>query len=369
MRIRRNGAKKKNKNKEEEKKEAVNHDMKFAKNIIVTYDSSEEDRVAKYLTRNLVEEYDRKLAFVMYKQITTKYETWMKLWESSIIEDYTTKMSQIWKFTCSDGYRIIATLQEYFWYKDVSFAALPIFYTVKQNGKYSDSFMPNNHTIEIYCLWYDENLETELKNFINIDLGILTEDKLRPIFKFKVLPKIIIDNEGMVLDIIDNQEYNTISLTVKRKDESNSNSYNTVWMYRDINVYNANGKYIQDLDTWDFTLDQCDLILVKNDKLRKVYSKLGWDEDLPDQINIWEYGVGYKIFGSTSRKILKNMSIFYDRQTDSCYLLCERYYYEAELENIKQVLDQIIRFYKQRKTKIKAPALKLSFYSFKDLNK
>ena len=75
MRIRRNGAKKKNKNEEEEKKEAVNHDMKFAKNIIVTYDSSEEDRVAKYLTRNLVEEYDRKLAFVMFKQITTKYET------------------------------------------------------------------------------------------------------------------------------------------------------------------------------------------------------------------------------------------------------------------------------------------------------
>ena len=179
----------------------------------------------------------------------------------------------------------------------------------------------------------------------------------------------------MVLDIIDNQEYNTISLTVKRKDtrvsENESISYNTVWMYRDINVYNANGKYIQDLDTWDNTLNQCDLILVKNDKLRKVYSKLGWDEDLPDQINIWEYGVGYKIFRSTSHEILKNMSIFYDKQTDSCYLLCERYFYEDEdgSENIKQVLDQIIRFYKQRKTKIKAPALKLSFYSFKDLNK
>ena len=63
------------------------------------------------------------------------------------------------------------------------------------------------------------------------------------------------------------------------------------------------------------------------------------------------------------------MSIFYDRQTDSCYLLCERYFYEEEFENIKQVFDQIIKFYKQRKTKIKAPALKLSFYSFKDLNK
>ena len=140
-------------------------------------------------------------------------------------------------------------------------------------------------------------------------------------------------------------------------------------MYRDINVYNANGKYIQDLDTWDFTLDQCDLILVKNDKLRKVYSKLGWDEDLPDQINIWEYGVGYKIFRSTSHEILKNISIFYDKQTDSCYLLCEKYYYDDEFENIKQMLDQIIKFCNNRTIKVKAPTLKLLFNNYKGLNK
>ena len=62
------------------------------------------------------------------------------------------------------------------------------------------------------------------------------------------------------------------------------------------------------------------------------------------------------------------MSIFYDRQTDSCYLLCERYYYEEELKNIKQILDQIIKFYKNRTIKVKAPTLRLSFNNYKDLN-
>ena len=63
-----------------------------------------------------------------------------------------------------------------------------------------------------------------------------------------------------------------------------------------------------------------------------------------------------------------NLSIFYDRQTDSCYLLCEKYYYEEELKNIKQILDQIIKFYKNRTIKVKAPTLRLSFNNYKDLN-
>ena len=55
------------KNEQEETKEIVDNDMKFAKNIIVTCDGSEEDGNSKYLTRDLVEECDRKLAFVMFK--------------------------------------------------------------------------------------------------------------------------------------------------------------------------------------------------------------------------------------------------------------------------------------------------------------
>ena len=66
LRICRNGAKNET-NDQEETKEIVDNDMKFAKNIIVTCDGSEEDGNSKYLTRNLVEECDRKLAFVMFK--------------------------------------------------------------------------------------------------------------------------------------------------------------------------------------------------------------------------------------------------------------------------------------------------------------
>ena len=309
----------------------------------------------------------------MFCQITAKYEIYMKLWNPCPDENYTTRMEKILKFECSDGFRIIATLQEYFSYKDVSFAALPLFYTVKNNDRNFDSRKFNNHIIEIHSLWYDRGLEAELKHFMDTNLGILTEDKLRPTFKLTALPKIILWNKGMMLDISDHQEYNTVCLTVKRKlakvSENDYVSYNTVWMYRDVNIYNANGKYCENLNMWDRTLDNCDLILVKNDKLRKVYSELEWDEDLPDQINIWEYGIGYKIFRSKYHQILMNLSIFYDRQTDSCYLLCERYYYDDEFENIKQMLDQIIKFYNNRTIKVKAPTLKLLFNNYKGLNK
>ena len=309
----------------------------------------------------------------MFCQITAKYEIYMKLWNPFPDENYTTRMEKILKFECSDGFRIISSLQEYFSYKDIPFADLSLLYTVKNNDINFDCWKLNNHIIEIHSLWYNQGLEADLKHFINNELSILTENKLRPTFNLSVLPKIILRNKGMMLDIIDHQEYNTIYLTVKRKlakvSENDYVSYNTVWMYRDVNIFNANGKYCENLNMWDRTLDNCDLILVKNDKLRKVYSKLEWDEDLPDQINIWEYGIGYKIFRSKYHKILKNLSIFYDRQTDSCYLLCERYYYDDEFENIKQMLDQIIKFYNNRTIKVKAPTLKLLFNNYKGLNK
>ena len=140
-------------------------------------------------------------------------------------------------------------------------------------------------------------------------------------------------------------------------------------MYRDVNVYNANNKHKDELDQSDNILNEYDLILVKVDEIRKAYLDLGWDEDLPDQINILEYGIGHQFFNLDYLDILNKMSIFYDTQTDSCYLICSRDYYLNEGRDNIQTVFNLIRDYSTNDTlRITSPTLELSYYNFKDLS-
>ena len=140
-------------------------------------------------------------------------------------------------------------------------------------------------------------------------------------------------------------------------------------MYRDVNVYNANGKYKDELDQSDNILNEYDLILVKVDEIRKAYLDLGWDEDLPDQINILEYGIGHQFFNLDYLDILSKMSIFYDAQTDSCYLICSRDYYLNEgRDNIQAIFDLIRDYSTNNTSRITSPTLELSYRNFNDLS-
>ena len=140
-------------------------------------------------------------------------------------------------------------------------------------------------------------------------------------------------------------------------------------MYRDIDLHNTNGRYRHELNHSDQTLDQYDLILIKVNEIRKAYSKLGWDEDLPDQINILGYGIGHQFFNLDDLDILRNISIFYDSQTDSCYLICGRDYYLNEgRENIQTVLDHIKVYSENNTLRITSPALEFSCRNFNDLS-
>ena len=154
---------------------------------------------------------------MIFNRITTKYQSCLALSEIDRTENYTTNMQWICKFACYDGYRIIATFQEHFSYADTSFSALPLFYTVKQNTRSDDLCKTNCHTIEIYSLWYDKDLKTKLNKYISSEVEILTNNRLRQIFKLTVLPKTVLKNLSMIQEINCEQENNTISLTVKRK--------------------------------------------------------------------------------------------------------------------------------------------------------
>ena len=94
----------------------------------------------------------------------------------------------------------------------------------------------------------------------------------------------------------------------------------------------------------DNFLNDSDLILVKLNDIRQVYRELQWDIQLPDQMNILAYSFGQKIFDRREKRyinVYKNMSVFYHRQTDSCYLICKRSYYTYYLSNFDNIIEQI----------------------------
>ena len=357
---------------EEEKKEIIDCDETLDPKIKVDVYSKRYNYSTMRIIGNLRDRYHKGLAFLMHQRIITKYQAWLDLTKHTINENYTTKMERVCKFKCYDGYRIIATLQEHYFYKDTSFSALPLFYRVIKNTRSADLDYYNYHTIEIYSLWYDKDLKANLNEYISSEVEILTKNRLRQTFKLSVLPKNTLENLSDIQEIQYHQEYNTMCLTVKRKhiDESNGQSFtfNTLWMYRDVNIYNANGKYKDELDQWDNTLNESDIILIKVDKIRKAYSKLKWDEDLPDQLNILEYGIGHQFFRSNDKDILSNMSIFYDAQTDSCYLICNRDYYLNEGRSIQTILKKIKDYSTNNTSRITSSTLELSYRNFNDLS-
>ena len=297
----------------------------------------------------------------------------MNVLSPSINSSYTTDIQKIWKFACYDGFRIIAFLQEKFKYKNTSFSELPLFYTVKQDMRRLDLSQRKTHLIEIYSLWYDIDLQDDLNNQIRDEVEIFVKNRERLIFKPSVLPNTVRCELDRTHGINDEQEYNTILLTVKRKHVELSNEpsvvYDTLWMYKEVNEWNHNGKHIEELTEWDKTLNKFDLILIKVDEIRKAYSKLGWDEDLPDQLNILEYVIGHRLFNSNSLGILSDLSIFYDAQTDSCYLICKRKDYQEKHEkNIRVLLDNIIKCSTSKPERITSPTLELSYHNFSDLS-
>ena len=78
-------------------------------------------------------------------------------------------------------------------------------------------YKSNHHTIEIYSLWYDKKLKAKLNEFISSEVGILTNNRQRQIFKLTVLPKSVQEKLYMIQEIYENKDYNSICLTVKRK--------------------------------------------------------------------------------------------------------------------------------------------------------
>ena len=144
----------------------------------------------------------------------------MGIKESEFKQNYTSEMSQLYQNTCHNGHRLICQLFEKFTYESVDFSNLPIIYTVKQN-KGVNSHLPTKYTLTMYGLWYQKQSLIEcLKEEINKDMCSMVSDDIGSMFKLKVLPQNIMKSDTMRdinYDIMDDQEYNDITLTTFRK--------------------------------------------------------------------------------------------------------------------------------------------------------
>ena len=114
-------------------------------------------------------------------------------------------------------------------------------------------------------------------------------------------------------------------------------------------------------------------MLIQLKSIRNIFRDFGWDTHLPDQCNILDYCFGHELYDEKYRDSYKNMSVFYHKQTDSCYLICERYFHELYDSNIEDMVNQIENFFKIRHTIFNKkaipaiPKLKLAFENPKDL--
>ena len=98
-----------------------------------------------------------------------------------------------------------------------------------------------------------------------------------------------------------------------------------------------------------------DLMLIKLNDIRQIYRELRWDTQLLDQMNILAYSFGQDIFDRRHQHLLDmyaNMSVFYHKQTDSCYMICQRSYYNCYLPNLDDVISQIKDYAEWAKKKL-----------------
>ena len=98
-----------------------------------------------------------------------------------------------------------------------------------------------SYTITIYGLWYDDELTEAFKDFSQTLLEDISSHSFTPLFKISALPKIILENEDNKLDFLDDQEYNSLYLTIstERDEYSKINEfYTAVNLYRKNQIYN-----------------------------------------------------------------------------------------------------------------------------------
>ena len=105
-------------------------------------------------------------------------------------------------------------------------------YTITKNNE-ANSHDLNNHTVVIYGIWHDDGLNKAIKAFTKEKLESLTSIHSRPLFKLRILPEKILNDEEFQLEIQDNQEYNSVYLTTSRKyleiDKETKQTYQSTW--------------------------------------------------------------------------------------------------------------------------------------------
>ena len=95
-------------------------------------------------------------------------------------------------------------------------------------------------------------------------------------------------------------------------------------MLKEKGMMNSFYKHGSVITHFDKFLSDSDLMLIKLKDIRQIYRELKWDKQLPDQMNILAYSFGQNIFDrrrQRSSDIYANMSVFYHKQTDSCYMI------------------------------------------------
>ena len=85
-------------------------------------------------------------------------------------------------------------------------------------------------------------------------------------------------------------------------------------------------------------------MLVQLNYLRSLFGKLGWDQYLPDQMNILGNWFHHNILEKEDTQEHEYMSIFFHKQTNQCYLVCERSYFRNNKRKIEQTLGRITNY-------------------------
>ena len=337
---------------------------------------SEEDHIDSWsLNEHHETQNDCILWSTSLDELKDKYNNYMLNIANSLPENDITQINFVYRFTWNDAFRAIRAFYDHFKYCDISFSDLPIMYTIIRDND-ENLYNLRNHTIVICGLQHDNELCKNIESFIKTELKSLWVDSSIPLFKLSVLPQIILENDERQLDIPDDKDYNSIYLTTSTRYNLNKDTeqpYDIIWLYTGNLIYSWYGKYESKLDEFGNKLDTDELMLIKLPEIGNLFKELQWDRLLPDQMNILAYGFGHEIFDESYTEVWKNMSIFYHKQTDECYLIHEKCYHDQH-ESVKtDILNQVMDFLETKtlpfcKTPL-PPRLKLTFKSFEDLFK
>ena len=176
------------------------------------------DTDPKYLIKNIKTE-DRYIIVDAYNEHTVKYSICIELLKENFKQYYMTTMNQLCRLACHDAYRVIKRLDDKFMYQNIDFSNLPIIYTVEQSNSVHPS-LAKNHTVMMYGLWFEKGLSQSLIDFVKTETEIFVSDQVKPMFKIRVLPEILLKHKykpDLEHAIDDDQEYNELALTAFRK--------------------------------------------------------------------------------------------------------------------------------------------------------